>query len=200
MSLVCGALPAPLGESTRRWRSSVSRSPNSARRRSPAVKPTLAVRDHAAHERRPARPRRANRGMDVESRHAFGTTLRHSPPAGAPSSSRRTTSRRPTSSPSRRAHGPRQVVADGSPTEIQSVGSRKIRATLPVGCRRARPAAGVTAVDRRGAGVCSPAPDSDAAIRALLGRSRRRATSRSGAAGARGRVPGADRGNDGASA
>jgi ABC-2 type transport system ATP-binding protein len=68
------------------------------------------------------------------------------------------------------AHG--TVVADGPTTEIKArVGLRTIRATLP-GVEAAELSAlpGVTTVERRGEAVTMRCPDSDAAIRALLGR------------------------------
>jgi ABC-2 type transport system ATP-binding protein len=68
------------------------------------------------------------------------------------------------------AHG--RIVADGPATEIKAaVGLRTIRATLPgadLSVLRALP--GVTNVDTRGEGVILNCSDSDAALRALLGR------------------------------
>jgi ABC-2 type transport system ATP-binding protein len=68
------------------------------------------------------------------------------------------------------AHG--RVVADGPTTEIKArVGSRTIRATLPdadVAALQALP--GVASAERHGASVALRCTDSDAAIRALLGR------------------------------
>ena len=72
--------------------------------------------------------------MDVEARHAFWTTMRAVRRArAARSSSRRTTSRRPTPTPTARADGARPASSPTArPTEIKSmVGPRTIRATLP---------------------------------------------------------------------
>jgi ABC-2 type transport system ATP-binding protein len=68
------------------------------------------------------------------------------------------------------AHG--QIVADGPANEIKAkVSGRTIRATLP-GAQPAQLTAlpGVTAVDLRGEAVVLSCADSDAALRALLGR------------------------------
>ena len=76
-----------------------------------------------------SRPRR----IDVEGRRDFWASCGRSPPAARRSCSRRTTSRRPTPTPtgsSLMARG--RIVADGPATEIKAiVGSRTIRATLP---------------------------------------------------------------------
>jgi len=68
------------------------------------------------------------------------------------------------------AHG--RVVADGPTTEIKAmVGSRTIRATLPgVSPDDLSSLPGVQHVERRGEAVVLSCSDSDAAIRALLGR------------------------------
>jgi ABC-2 type transport system ATP-binding protein len=65
-----------------------------------------------------------------------------------------------------------EIVADGPATEIKAkVGGRTIRATLP-GAEAAQLAAlpGVTNADRHGEAVILTCADSDAALRALLGR------------------------------
>src|SRR3954454_4903228 len=109
--------------------------------------------------------------MDVESRHAFWTTMREFATRGktivfathyldeADDYADRAVLM---------AAG--TVVADGPPTEIKArVGSRMIRATLP-GVAEAGLAAlpGVTSAERRGEAVVLRCSDSDAAIRALL--------------------------------
>ena len=111
-------------------------------------------------------------GMDVESRHAFWTTIRGVRRGGRdrpvchalPRRGRRL--RRP-----RGAHGgAARVVADGPATEIKArVGRRVIKATLP-GARDAALHAlpGVAAVERHGEAVALSCSDSDAALRALL--------------------------------
>ena len=69
------------------------------------------------------------------------------------------------------------IVADGPPTEIKAmVGSRTIRATLP-GADRAMLAAlpGVTDAELHGEAIVLACSDSDAALRALLDASTRRA-------------------------
>jgi ABC-2 type transport system ATP-binding protein len=64
------------------------------------------------------------------------------------------------------------VVADGPTTEIKArVGTRTIRATLPdVPAAELSALPGVVTVDRHGESVILVCTDSDAAIRALLGR------------------------------
>jgi ABC-2 type transport system ATP-binding protein len=65
-----------------------------------------------------------------------------------------------------------RVVADGPTTEIKAmVGARTIRATLPdVDVDLLGGLPGVTVAERHGATVILTCSDSDAAIRALLGR------------------------------
>jgi ABC-2 type transport system ATP-binding protein len=110
-------------------------------------------------------------GMDVESRHAFWTTMR-----GLASSGRTVVFATHYLEEADEfadrvvlmAHG--ELVADGTPNEIKAkVGSRTIRATLPdVPDADLERLPGVTAVERRGAGVVLACSDSDAAIRALV--------------------------------
>ena len=111
-------------------------------------------------------------GMDVESRHAFWTTMREFAARG------KTVLFATHYLEEADAYADRAVlmargsiVADGPPTEIKAmVGSRTIRATLPgVALERARAACRASrapsAAARRSCSRCS---DSDAAIRALL--------------------------------
>ena len=65
-----------------------------------------------------------------------------------------------------------RIVADGPTTEIKArVGTRTIRATLPgADLRELGALAGVSTAERRGDAVVLRCSDSDAAIRALLGR------------------------------
>ena len=110
-------------------------------------------------------------GMDVESRHAFWTTMRRLASGGhtvlfathyleeADEFADRVVLM---------AHG--EIVADGTPTEIKAkVGSKTIRATVPdVPDADLERLPGVTGVERRGIGVVLMCSDSDAAIRALV--------------------------------
>jgi len=110
-------------------------------------------------------------GMDVESRHAFWTTMRRLASGGhtvlfathyleeADEFADRVVLM---------AHG--EIVADGTPTEIKAkVGSKTIRATVPdVPDADLERLPGVTGVERRGTGVVLACSDSDAAIRALV--------------------------------
>jgi ABC-2 type transport system ATP-binding protein len=110
-------------------------------------------------------------GMDVESRHAFWTTMRAFAGRGKTVLFATHYLEEADDFADRAvlmAHG--SVVADGPTTEIKAmVGSRRIRATLP-GADEAGLAAlpGVTRVERRGEAVVLACSDSDAAIRALL--------------------------------
>ena len=65
-----------------------------------------------------------------------------------------------------------EIVADGPATEIKAkVGGRTIRATLPgAGVAQLAALSGVTNADRHGDAVILTCADSDAALRALLGR------------------------------
>ncbi len=110
-------------------------------------------------------------GMDVESRHAFWTTVRELSGAGktflfathylgeADAYADRAVLM---------AHG--RVVADGPTTEIKAiVGSRTIRATLPgVSLEALERLPGVTRAERRGEAIVLSCSDSDAALRELL--------------------------------
>ncbi|HZQ15642.1 MAG TPA: ABC transporter ATP-binding protein [Gaiellaceae bacterium] len=112
-------------------------------------------------------------GMDVETRHAFWTTVRDIAARG------KTVLFATHYLEEADAHADRavlmargSVVADGPTTEIKAmVGSRTIRATLPdAPPERLRALPGVTRVERRGDAVVLVCDDSDAAIRALLAR------------------------------
>jgi ABC-2 type transport system ATP-binding protein len=110
-------------------------------------------------------------GMDVESRHAFWTTMRRLASGGRTVLFATHYLEEADEFADRivlMAHG--EIVADGSPNEIKAkVGSRTIRATVPhVPAEELERLAGVTAVERRGSGVVLACSDSDAAIRALL--------------------------------
>jgi len=110
-------------------------------------------------------------GMDVESRHAFWTTIRAAASAGT------TVLFATHYLDEADAYADRVVlmsagcvVADGPATEIKArVGRRVIKATLP-GVREAalRALPGVAGVERHGEAVVLSCADSDAAIRALL--------------------------------
>ena len=110
-------------------------------------------------------------GMDVESRHAFWTTMRRLASGGRTVLFATHYLEEADEFADRvvlMAHG--EVVADGTPSEIKAkVGSRTIRATLPdVEAADLERLPGVTAVERRGPGVVLACSDSDAAIRALV--------------------------------
>ncbi len=110
-------------------------------------------------------------GMDVESRHAFWTTMRRLASGGRTVLFATHYLEEADEFADRvvlMAHG--EVVADGTPNEIKAkVGSRTIRATLPdVPVADLERLPGVTAVERRGTGVVLACSDSDAAIRALV--------------------------------
>jgi ABC-2 type transport system ATP-binding protein len=110
-------------------------------------------------------------GMDVESRHAFWTTMRRLASGGRTVLFATHYLEEADEFADRvvlMAHG--DVVADGTPNEIKAkVGSRTIRATLPdVSPEELERLPGVTAAERRGSGVVLACSDSDAAIRALV--------------------------------
>jgi ABC-2 type transport system ATP-binding protein len=110
-------------------------------------------------------------GMDVESRHAFWTTMRGLASGGRTVLFATHYLEEADEFADRvvlMAHG--QVVADGSPSEIKAkVGLRTIRAALPdVALEELERLPGVSSAERRGAGVVLACTDSDAAIRALL--------------------------------
>jgi len=110
-------------------------------------------------------------GMDVESRHAFWTTMRRLASGGRTVLFATHYLEEADEFADRvvlMAHG--EVVADGTPNEIKSkVGSRTIRATLPdVPADELERLPGVSAVERRGSGVVLACSDSDAAIRAIV--------------------------------
>ncbi len=110
-------------------------------------------------------------GMDVESRHAFWTTIRAAAAAGT------TVLFATHYLDEADAYADRvvlmsagRVVADGPATEIKArVGRKVIKATLPeAGDAALGELPGVAAVERHGAAVALSCSDSDAAIRALL--------------------------------
>ncbi len=110
-------------------------------------------------------------GMDVESRHAFWTTMREFASRG------RTVLFATHYLEEADLYADRAVlmargtvVADGPTTEIKAmVGSRTIRATLPdVPLEALDRLPGVTRTDRRGEAIVLNCSDSDAAVRALL--------------------------------
>ena len=110
-------------------------------------------------------------GMDVESRHAFWTTIRAAAAAGT------TVLFATHYLDEADAYADRvvlmsagRVVADGPSTEIKArVGRKVIKATLPeAGDAGLRSLPGVAAVERHGEAVALSCSDSDAAIRALL--------------------------------
>jgi ABC-2 type transport system ATP-binding protein len=110
-------------------------------------------------------------GMDVESRHAFWTTMRGLASGGRTVLFATHYLEEADEFADRvvlMAHG--EVVADGTPNEIKAkVGSRTIRATLPdVTPEELERLPGVSAAERRGSGVVLACSDSDAAIRALV--------------------------------
>jgi ABC-2 type transport system ATP-binding protein len=111
--------------------------------------------------------------MDVESRHAFWSTMREFATRG------KTIVFATHYLEEADAYADRAVlmangvvVADGPTTEIKAmVGSRSIRATLPeVPLEELERLPGVTHAERRGEAVVLACSNSDAAIRALLGR------------------------------
>lgn len=109
--------------------------------------------------------------MDVESRHAFWTSMREYASGGktilfATHYLEEADAYADRAVLMARGH----VVADGPPTEIKAmVGTRTIRATLPgTGLDGLAALPGVTHVERRGDAVVLSCSDSDAAIRAFL--------------------------------
>ena len=110
-------------------------------------------------------------GMDVETRHAFWTTVRDIASRGKTVLFATHYLEEADAYADRAVLMARgSVVADGPTTEIKAmVGSRTIRATLPdVPLERLRALPGVANVERRGEAVVLVCDDSDAAIRALL--------------------------------
>jgi ABC-2 type transport system ATP-binding protein len=110
-------------------------------------------------------------GMDVESRHAFWTTMRAFAGRGKTVLFATHYLEEADDFADRAvlmAQG--SVVADGPTTEIKAmVGSRRIRATLPgADVARLEALPGVSRVERRGEAVVLACTDSDAAVRALL--------------------------------
>jgi ABC-2 type transport system ATP-binding protein len=111
--------------------------------------------------------------MDVESRHAFWTTMRDIASRGKTILFATHYLEEADAYADRvvlMAQG--RVVADGPPTEIKSmVGSRTIRATLPdVPLESLERLPGVAHAERRGEAVVLRCSDSDQAVRALLAR------------------------------
>src|SRR6185312_822769 len=109
--------------------------------------------------------------MDVESRHAFWSTMRRFAARGRTIVFATHYLEEADAYADRAvlmAHG--RIVADGPTNEIKAmVASRTIRATLPaVGEAELLALAGVSAAERRGETVALVCSDSDAAIRALL--------------------------------
>jgi ABC-2 type transport system ATP-binding protein len=110
-------------------------------------------------------------GMDVESRHAFWTTVRELSHTGKTFLFATHNLEEADEYADRvllMAQG--RIVADGPPHEIKAiVGARTIRATLPgVPAERLASLPGVTRAERRGDTVVLACSDSDAALRALL--------------------------------
>src|SRR4051812_8225445 len=111
--------------------------------------------------------------MDVEGRHAFWTTMREFASRGKTIVFATHYLEEADAYADRvvlMARG--RIVADGPPTEIKAmVGTRTIRATLPgPGVEELGALPGVTGAERRGESVVLRCTDSDAALRALLGR------------------------------
>jgi len=109
--------------------------------------------------------------MDVESRHAFWTTMREFAARGKTILFATHYLEEADDYADRAvlmAHG--RIVADGPTTEIKAmVGTRTIRATLPlVDLDRLAALPGVTHVDRRGGAVVLNCSNSDSTIRALV--------------------------------
>jgi ABC-2 type transport system ATP-binding protein len=109
--------------------------------------------------------------MDVESRHAFWTSMRDFAARGKTVVFATHYLEEADSYADRAVLMARgRVVADGPPTEIKAmVGTRTIRATLPdVPLAELEPLPGVKQVERRGEAVTLRCGDADEAIRALL--------------------------------
>ncbi len=109
--------------------------------------------------------------LDVESRHAFWTTMRAYAGRGKTIVFATHYLEEADAYADRAvlmAHG--SVVADGSTTEIKAmVGTRTIRATLPaIEVEELTALPGVNSAERRGEAVVMHCADSDAAIRGLL--------------------------------
>ncbi len=127
--------------------------------------------------------------MDVEGRHSFWTTMREFAARGKTILFATHYLEEADAYADRAvlmAHG--RIVADGPTNEIKAmVGTRTIRATLPgVDTDALAALPGVSAAERRGESATLVCTDSDAAIRALLGRLSGRPRHRD-----RGRRPGA---------
>jgi ABC-2 type transport system ATP-binding protein len=110
-------------------------------------------------------------GMDVESRHAFWTTVRELSQRGKTFLFATHYLEEADEYADRvllMAQG--RIVADGPPNEIKAiVGARTIRATIPgVPAERLAGLPGVTSAERRGDTVVLACSDSDTALRALL--------------------------------
>jgi ABC-2 type transport system ATP-binding protein len=110
-------------------------------------------------------------GMDVESRHAFWTTVRELSEAGKTflfATHYLDEADEYADRALLMAHG--RIVADGPPNEIKAiVGARTIRATLPgVPAATLADLPGVTTAERRGDTVVLVCSDSDTALRELL--------------------------------
>jgi ABC-2 type transport system ATP-binding protein len=110
-------------------------------------------------------------GMDVESRHAFWTTVRDLSAGGKTFLFATHYLEEADANADRAVLMARgRVVADGPTTEIKAiVGSRTIRATLPgVALEALERLPGVTRVERHGEAVVLACSDSDAALRKLI--------------------------------
>jgi ABC-2 type transport system ATP-binding protein len=110
-------------------------------------------------------------GMDVESRHAFWTTVRDLSARGKTFLYATHYLEEADAYADRAVLMARgRVVADGPTTEIKAiVGSRTIRATLPgVALEALERLSGVTGVERHGEAVVLACSDSDAALRKLI--------------------------------
>ena len=165
------------------------RSPTGAPRSSPAARPSAcasrsrwsATRSCSCSTSRPSRW--TSRGATPSGRRCATFAA-----AGRRSCSRRTTSRRPTPTPTGVLMARGRVVADGPTTEIKAmVGvahDPRHAAATPTGATLAA-LPGRDRRERRGEAVVLACSDSDAAIRALLERSRTPATSRSAAPASR---------------
>ncbi len=111
--------------------------------------------------------------MDVESRHAFWTSMRAYAARGKTVVFATHYLEEADDYADRAVLMARgRVVADGPTTEIKSmVGAKTLRATLPdVPLEQLETLPGVTHVERRGEAVVLSCSDSDSAVRALLGR------------------------------
>jgi ABC-2 type transport system ATP-binding protein len=112
-------------------------------------------------------------GLDVETRHAFWTTVRNTAAQGKTilfATHYLDEADRYADRAVLMAHG--RVVADGPTTEIKArVGTRTIQATLPdIPAERLETLPGVTTAERHGEAIALTSADSDATIRLLLDR------------------------------